>query len=166
MYPRTVFSSPDSSVYADFPQHIVKWLSSRPGPIVTHSAMLRQDKEHALIIEALPQVLAVYGNLRYVIAGEGGKKARLERMVRQLYLDEHVYFADMVSPITPFLKISTLAVPPSLVEPLGMFQAESQYLGIPTLENNVCGIVETIQHQKTGLLIEVAKDGACSSNII
>lgn len=166
LYPGIIFSSPDSLVNTDLPQHIVKWLSSRPGPIVTHGAMLRQEKGHALIIEALPQVLAVHGNLRYVIAGEGGERVRLEKMVRQLHLDEHVYFADMVSPIAPLLKISTLAVLPSLVEPLGMFQIESQYLGVPTLANNVGGIVETIQHQKTGLLIEASKDGAWASNII
>jgi glycosyltransferase involved in cell wall biosynthesis len=43
---------------------------------------------------------------------------------------------------------------PSLREPLGMFQIESQYLGVPTIASNVDGIPETLVHQKTGLLVE------------
>jgi glycosyltransferase involved in cell wall biosynthesis len=72
----------------------------------------------------------------------------------------------MVSPTAPLLKISTLAVLPSLSEPLGMFQIESQYLGVPTIAHEVGGVVETILHQKTGLLIDPAKDGVWSSNIL
>jgi glycosyltransferase involved in cell wall biosynthesis len=166
LYPGIGFSYLDSSVDDDLPQHLVQWLSSRPGPIISHGAMLRKEKGQSLIIEALPQVLAVHQDVRYIIAGEGEEKARLEELARRLHLEDHVYFAGMVSPISALLKISTLAVLPSLSEPLGMFQIESQYLGVPTLAHKVGGIVETILHQKTGLLIDPDKDGVWSSNII
>lgn len=166
LYPGIGFSHLDSSVDDDLPQHLVQWLSSRPGPIISHGAMLRKEKGQSLIIEALPQVLAVHQDVRYIIAGDGEEKARLEELVKRLHLEDHVYFAGMVSPIAALLKISTLAVLPSLSEPLGMFQIESQYLGVPTLANEVGGIVETILHQKTGLLIDPDKDGAWSTNII
>ena len=43
---------------------------------------------------------------------------------------------------------------PSLVEPLGMFQIEAQYLEVPTIASDVGGIPETMLHQKTGLMVE------------
>jgi glycosyltransferase involved in cell wall biosynthesis len=165
LYPGIGFANLDLSLNTDLPQHLTQWLSSRPGPIIAHGAMLRKEKGQSLIIEALPQVLATHHNVRYIIAGEGEEKARLEELVRRLRLEDHVYFAGMVSPISALLAISTLAVLPSLREPLGMFQIESQYLGVPTLAHKVGGIVETILHQKTGLLIDPDKDGVWASNI-
>jgi starch synthase len=54
----------------------------------------------------------------------------------------------------PLLKIANLAILPSHHEPLGMFQIESQYLQVPTLASRVGGIPETMEHHKTGLLVE------------
>lgn len=56
--------------------------------------------------------------------------------------------------IAPLLRKSDLAVLPSLVEPLGMFQIEAQYLEVPTIASQVGGIPETMLDQETGLMIE------------
>jgi glycosyltransferase involved in cell wall biosynthesis len=56
--------------------------------------------------------------------------------------------------IAPLLRESDLAVLPSLVEPLGMFQIEAQYLEVPTIASRVGGIPETMLDQQTGLMIE------------
>jgi glycosyltransferase involved in cell wall biosynthesis len=87
--------------------------------------MLRNEKGHAVVLQALPAVLKDHPNLRYVIAGDGPALSNLKDLVCKLNLIEHVYFAGMVQPISALLKISTLAVMPSLKEPLGMFQIES-----------------------------------------
>jgi glycosyltransferase involved in cell wall biosynthesis len=47
-----------------------------------------------------------------------------------------------------------VAVLPSLIEPLGMFQIEAQYLEVPTIASNIGGIPETLLDQKTGLLVQ------------
>ena len=166
LYPGIAFADLDSSVNAKLPQHLVQWLSSRPGPIITQGAMLRREKGQELIIQALPQVLATYPSVRYIIAGDGQELTRLQALVQDLHLEDHVYFAGMVSPIAALLKISTLAVLPSLSEPFGMFQIESQYLGVPTLANKVGGIVETILDQKTGLLVDASKEGIWASKLV
>ena len=67
---------------------------------------------------------------------------------------------------SPLLKISDLAILPSLMEPLGMFQIESQYLGIPTLASDVDGIPETLIHEKTGLLVQAGNSDAWAHQII
>jgi glycosyltransferase involved in cell wall biosynthesis len=109
----------------ELPKNLMDWLSGHPGPVICQCAMLRNEKGHAVVLQALPAVLKDHPNLRYVIAGDGPALSNLKDLVCKLNLIEHVYFAGMVQPISALLKISTLAVMPSLKEPLGMFQIES-----------------------------------------
>ncbi len=139
---------------ATLPDHLLRWLATHPGPIIAQGAMLRGEKGHVIILNAMPELLKQFPNIRYVVAGEGPELNKLSKLVSELKLEDHVYFAGLVQPISSLLKISTLALMPSLREPLGMFQIESQYLGVPTIASNVDGIPETLVHKKTGLLVE------------
>ncbi len=165
LYPGIDFSKLDS-VTSDFPDLMSQWLSDHPGPIVCHGAMLRGEKGHEVILKAFAEVIQHVPDVRYVIAGEGPEENNLKRLVAELNLQDHVYFAGMVSPIAPLLKRSELAVLPSLMEPLGMFQIESQYLETPTMASDVDGIPETLMHQKTGLLVAAGDVSAWAQNII
>ncbi len=147
-------------------QDLLDWVKAHPGPIVSHGAMLRGEKGHATILKALPQVIQKFPDVRYVIAGEGGAKAELQDLVVQLGIQENVYFAGMVQPISALLKISSLAVLPSLMEPLGMFQIESQYLEVPTIASEIDGIPETLIDKQTGLLVSPGDVNAWASQII
>lgn len=165
LYPGIDFSKLDDAD-STLPDDLSDWLRDHPGSIVCHGAMLRAEKGHEIILRALPQVIKHAPNLRYVIAGEGPEKEYLTKLVQGLNLENHVYFAGMVSPIAPLLKISTLAILPSLIEPLGMFQIESQYLEIPTIASNVDGIPETLIHEQTGLLVAPGDVNAWAQNMI
>jgi glycosyltransferase involved in cell wall biosynthesis len=165
LYPGIDFSKLDT-VSSDLPDHLSQWLSDRPGPIICHGAMLRGEKGHTVILRALPEVIQHVPDILYVIAGEGPEESNLKRLVAELNLEDHVYFSGMVSPIAPLLKISALAILPSLMEPLGMFQIESQYLEVPTIASDVDGIPETLIHQETGLLVAAGDVSAWAQNII
>ncbi len=165
LYPGIDFSKLDA-VSIHLPDHLSRWLSDHSGPIVCHGAMLRGEKGHAVILKALPEVIQHVPDIRYVIAGEGPEESNLKRLVNDLNLQNHVYFAGMVSPIAPLLKRSTLAILPSLMEPLGMFQIESQYLEIPTIASDIDGIPETLIHQETGLLVAAGDVSSWAQNII
>jgi glycosyltransferase involved in cell wall biosynthesis len=165
LYPGIDFSKLDT-VSGDLPDHLSQWLCDHPGPIVCHGAMLRGEKGHEVILRAFPEVIKRVPDIRYVIAGEGPEEINLKRLVDELNLQDHVYFAGMVSPIAPLLKRSALAILPSLMEPLGMFQIESQYLEIPTMASDVDGIPETLIHQESGLLVPVGDIDAWAQNMI
>ncbi len=165
LYPGIDFSTLDDA-FSPLPDNLSHWLSDHPGPIVCHGAMLRGEKGHEIILKALPQVIKHVPELRYVIAGEGPEKELLTKLVQELRLENHVYFTGMVSPIAPLLRMSTLAVLPSLMEPLGMFQIESQYLQIPTIASDVDGIPETLIHEKTGLLVAPGDVDAWAQHMI
>jgi glycosyltransferase involved in cell wall biosynthesis len=165
LYPGIDFSKLDT-VSSDLPDHLSQWLSDHPGSIICHGAMLRGEKGHEVILRALPEVIQHVPDIRYVIAGEGPEESNLKRLVAELNLEDHVYFVGMVSPIAPLLKISALAILPSLMEPLGMFQIESQYLEIPTMASDIDGIPETLIHQETGLLVAAGDVSAWAQNMI
>ena len=136
------------------PDDVLNWLASRPGPVISHGAILRGEKGHSTILKALVKVKKVIPDVRYLIAGEGQDKLLLEAEIAALDLSENVLLTGILKKIAPLLRKSDLAVLPSLVEPLGMFQIEAQYLEVPTIASRVGGIPEAMQDQETGLMIE------------
>ena len=139
------------------PIHLQEWLTRHPGPVIAHGAILRGEKGHSILLRALFEVKKTHPDIRYVIAGEGQDKPLLERMIGELSLEENVFLVGLLQNIAPLLKVSDIAVLPSLVEPLGMFQIEAQYLGVPTIASDAGGIPETLVHQKTGLIVKAGQ---------
>ncbi len=136
------------------PEHVRQWLDTHPGPVISHGTILLSEKGYRIILNALVEVKKSFPTVRYLIAGEGQDRPLLEAEIKALGLEDNVYLTGILHPIAPLLNASTLAVLPSLIEPLGMFQIEAQYLGVPTIASNVGGIPETILHEETGLMVE------------
>jgi glycosyltransferase involved in cell wall biosynthesis len=153
VYPGIDFSALDCST-DQLPDHVLNWLDAHPGPVISHGAILRSEKGHSTILKALVEVKKVMPDVRYLIAGEGQDKPLLEAEIAALGLGDNVLLIGILKKIAPLLGKSDLAVFPSLVEPLGMFQIEAQYLEVPTIASKVGGIPETMLDQETGLMIE------------
>jgi glycosyltransferase involved in cell wall biosynthesis len=155
LYPGINFQKIKSQADLPLPHSLAQWLSEHPGPLITQIAMLRPEKGHLCMLQAIHQLASLFPNLRYVIAGEGAAdyKLLLQERVHSLELEEHVFFAGLVDSIAPLLKKTTLLVMPSLAEPLGMSQIEALGLAIPVIGSDVDGIPETIIPLKTGLLV-------------
>jgi len=148
------------------PSHVQVWLNNHPGPVISHGAILRGEKGHSIILKALVQVKKSFPSARYLIAGEGQDRPLLEAEILALNLQDNVLLTGILQKIAPLLKVSDVAVLPSLVEPLGMFQIEAQYLEVPTLASNTGGIPETLLDHKTGLLVQPGDVGKWAEAII
>ena len=153
LYPGIDFSRLGNSGDS-LPNHALEWLASHPGPVIAHGAILRGEKGHSVILKALVEVKKKFPTIRYLMAGEGQERAFLEKVIKELGLENNAYLIGILQDIAPLLKVSTIAVLPSLIEPLGMFQIEAQYLEVPTIVSRAGGIPETILHQETGLMVE------------
>jgi glycosyltransferase involved in cell wall biosynthesis len=153
LYPGIDFAKLANTQHA-LPQHIAAWLSSHPGPVIAHGAILRGEKGHSVLLHALAIVKKTQPQIRYLIAGEGHDKPLLENLITQLELNDNVLLTGIVEHIAPLLRVSDIAVLPSLIEPLGMFQIEAQFLEVPTITSDAGGIPETIVHEQTGLMVE------------
>lgn len=153
LYPGVDFSGLDQELDV-LPTHVQTWLRDHPGPVLSHGAILRGEKGHSMMLKALVEVKKYFPTVRYLVAGEGQDRPLLEAEITALNLEENVLLTGILQKIAPLLKVSDVAVLPSLIEPLGMFQIEAQYLEIPTIASNTGGIPETIVDQRTGLLVQ------------
>ena len=152
LLPGIDFTRLDSATLS-LPADLITWIMGNEGPLLVHGAMLRAEKGHQIILSALKTLKNVFPDIRYLIVGDGPLRQELERIVEAEQLTHHVRFAGFLPNIGNVLRYATLAVFPSTYEPLGMFQIESQYLGVPTIASNIGGIPETIQDGITGHLV-------------
>ena len=158
MYPGINFQKIDVDANSKLPRFIDDWINEHPGPLIVHGAMLRGEKGHSFFLDILQNLKIKWPNIRYIIAGQGEEYDLIYSKIRKLGLEDNVLLAGIVNPIAPLIKKSTIAVLPSIKEPLGMFQIESQYLKILTIANEVDGIPETIEKNVTGLLVKPDKE--------
>jgi glycosyltransferase involved in cell wall biosynthesis len=154
LYPGIDFTGLERAASEPLPQKIISWLNQRTGPLVVQAAMLRPEKGHLFMLDVIAQISGRFGGIRYVIAGEGEQRERIEERISVLGLTESVLLAGLMNPLAPLLKCADLVVMPSFYEPLGMAQSEALVLGAPVVASKVGGIPETVTDGETGLLVE------------
>ena len=59
-------------------------VAAHPGPLLVHAAMLRGEKGHQTILEAMARLQPRWPQLRYIIAGEGPEAPRLQAEILRL----------------------------------------------------------------------------------
>ena len=153
VYPGIDFERIRCDAGTALPPAVQQWRDAHPGPLLVQAAMLRGEKGHQTILEALARLQPRWPQLRYIIAGEGPEAARLQAEIQRLGLGEQVLLAGMVQPVAALLARADLVLMPSSYEPLGMSQIEALSLAVPVLASHTGGIPETIRDGVTGELL-------------
>ncbi len=165
VYPGIDFDRIDRDAHTALPLPVQQWLGEHPGPLLVQAAMLRGEKGHQTILQAMALLRERWPQLRYVIAGEGPELAHLQSEITRLGLAENVLLAGMVQPVAALLARADLVLMPSSYEPLGMSQIEALGLGVPVLASRTGGIPETITDGQTGCLLPPGEVQAWASAI-
>jgi glycosyltransferase involved in cell wall biosynthesis len=152
LYPGLDFDQIARQAAQPLPGSIDSWLSTHPGRLIVHAAMLRPEKGHLFMLDVLTGLLPDFPDLRYVVAGDGEQRETIAMRVQALGLREQVLLTGMLQPVAPLLKRAALVIMPSFFEPLGMAQIEALSMRIPVVASNVDGIPETVTDLETGLL--------------
>ena len=116
-------------------------------------ARLSPEKNHESLIKAFRGVVNKDSNSKLYILGDGPLYKHLERLIKDLKLENHVYLLGFIK--NPFMFISECDcfVLTSNYEGQGMVILEAQTLGKPVIGTNVSGI-NSILGNTNGLLIE------------
>lgn len=136
-------------------------------PILLTVARLQKRKGQDNVIRALPELLRVFPNARYVVIGsdQGGTanyRQELELLVRQIGVSDHVVFitdarqnelANYYAASDLFLMPNRLE-PPGDIEGFGIVFLEAGYFKKPTIGGNSGGVVDAVQDGKTGFLVD------------
>jgi glycosyltransferase involved in cell wall biosynthesis len=116
--------------------------------------MLRAEKGHLLMLDAVKALSERWPTLRYLIAGDGVERAAIEARVQTLGLQRQVLLTGNVMPVHTLYPLADIVVMPSLSEPLGMSQIEALSLAVPVVASRTGGIPETVLDGETGVLVE------------
>ncbi|PER82242.1 glycosyltransferase [Bacillus cereus] len=98
----------------------------------------------------------ISNNLKLIIIGEGSQREELNRLVKNLELEEQVEFIGNVPnvEIPNYLNKLDVFCIPSLSESFGVAALEASACKIPVIASNVGGLPEVVLHGETGYLVE------------
>jgi glycosyltransferase involved in cell wall biosynthesis len=134
--------------------------------IVGVVARLEPEKGHPTLFEAWPTVLRAVPDAYLLVIGEGGQRAALEGLARELRIAHRVVFTgrrDDVPAVTAALDVAVL---PSYREAQGLTVLEAMALSRPVVASNVGGIPEMVEDGVSGLLVPPYDPAALAAAIV
>ena len=142
--------------------------------VLLYVGRLTKRKGLDIVIKSLPEVIKQIPNLVYAIIGDGPERKRLEKLVDELKLRDHVIFTGaidikVVSYYFQLCDAFIMTTRPSEtgdVESWGMVYLEAGVFGKPVIASNVGGVSETVINHETGILLEEASVESVQKAII
>lgn len=110
-----------------------------------------------LLIEAAAILRAEDDRYHFVIVGEGPQRHQLESMVQQLGLGDKVTFTGLCEKPEAVIPAFDVAVVPSRREAFGIAAVEFMRMRVPVIASAAGGLVEVVQHDRTGILLDELK---------
>jgi phosphatidyl-myo-inositol dimannoside synthase len=122
--------------------------------LMTLARLQQNEQQKGLdeMLEVFPELLAEEKNLRYLIAGDGDDKQRLERKAASLGVSRHVVFAGRVPEAekADHYRLADVFVMPGRQEGFGFVFLEAMASGIPVVASSLDGSREAVLHGELG----------------
>ena len=127
-----------------------------------------QSKGFDRVIFALPSLIKSHPQLRYLIAGEGKDRTRLEALARELKVEEHVVFSGAISNSekADHYRFADAFVMPSRLEGFGYVFIEALACGLPVVGSQLDGSRDALLDGELGELVNPDDSEALSEGII
>ncbi len=132
--------------------HKALWLP-HGAPLVGNVAALVPHKGQKVLIAAAALVVRQVLDARFVIFGEGELREPLERQVKELGLERHVFLPGFRANVIALQKSFDVFAMSSITEGLGSSMLDAMACGIPVVGTRAGGIPEAIEHDRSGLLV-------------
>ncbi len=117
-------------------------------------AKLSPVKGHRHFLKAAAFVSKVYGDVSFLIVGDGPERTRLERTADELGLSEKVHFIGVREDVPAVLKLMDVLVLSSLSEGSPNVVLEGMAAGVPVVAVRVGGVPEVVEDGVSGLLVD------------
>ncbi len=122
--------------------------------VVAVVAQLIPRKGHALLLEALPQLVSDFPQLQVLFFGKGAEQQQLEQQIRDLKLQQNVQLVGFHPDITRLMSHFDLLVHPAYAEGLGVSLVQAAAAGCPIVACAAGGIPEIVRDGLNGLLVQ------------
>ncbi len=142
------------------------------GPRLVSVSRLDPRKGLDSVIRCLPDLSLGHPNIRYVIAGSGGDRDRLEALAKEIGVGKLVRFAGRVDGArkSALYATSDLFVMPTrpisgYAETFGIVFPEAAYFGVPAVAGQAGGSADAVADGETGVLCDGDDPSAVSAAI-
>ena len=134
--------------------------------VIATVARLGIIKGHDMVIKALPAVVKRVPNAVYLIVGKGPERERLERLVVERGMQDHVVFAGYVpdeelpeyyAACDVFI-MASIRVPNHDVEGFGIVYLEASACAKPVIGGRTGGVPEAVAEGESGLLVDPLRE--------
>ena len=124
-------------------------------PVVLYSGRLVFQKGPDILLEAIPYVLRYYPNAKFVFAGDGEMRGRLEERARQMNIAHATRFIGFQNGwrLGDLYKACDCVCVPSRNEPFGIVILEAWSAGTPVVASENGGPSEFVWHDVTGFKV-------------
>jgi glycosyltransferase involved in cell wall biosynthesis len=124
-------------------------------------------KGYDRILQALPGIIRTCGSVRFIIAGKGSDRERLDAMASELGVAEQVSFAGFVpdEELADHYRLADVFAMPSTGEGFGIVFLEAMGCGTPVLGGNQDGSVDALDGGKLGLLVDPCSVDAIAAGL-
>jgi glycosyltransferase involved in cell wall biosynthesis len=134
-------------------------------PKILMVGRLMQIKGHIYLIQALPEVIKKFPELKLILAGDGPIKDDLITISKNLDVLDHIEFVGFAAPQL-YVSQCQLMVLPSLFESFGLVYIESFALKIPVIAFDAEAGNQIIENNETGILVLKRDSKALAEKII
>jgi glycosyltransferase involved in cell wall biosynthesis len=123
------------------------------GLMVGMAARLSFEKGVDIFLQAAADVTRRHPGIRFVIAGDGPERERLEQIARELHLSSTVTFLGFCTDMQSFLRTLDIFVQPSRVDAMPMSVLEAMAHGLPVIASAVGELPDILDHGSRGRLV-------------
>jgi len=134
-------------------------------PVLVTVAVQREPKGIQHMLAALPEVIAAFPEVRYLLVGDGPHRSALEEQAARLGLSDRVIFTGARDDVARLLAAADLFILPSLTEALPTVVAEAMAAGLPVVATTVGGIPEMVRPGDAALLVPPADPEALAEAV-
>ncbi len=137
-------------------------------PVVGCIARLFPLKGHDTLIEAAPQIVNAFPNVKFLLIGDGILREKLEAKIARLGLTDHFIFTGLVSPseVCRYTPLMSVLAHLSLREGLPRAVVQALATAVPVVAYPLDGTPEVVNNGLTGILCQMQTPEEVAKEII
>lgn len=174
LFPNTLDPSLDFPIHFQKPAYLLTRYQILSGEPIILSLCRLSSKEgykgYDTVIKALPNVIAYYPKIKYLIVGKYDQQEydRIIKLAKELDVLPSLQLIGFVpdDELTDHYLLSDLFVMPSREEGFGIVYIEAMACGLPVIAGNVDGSVDALDHGKLGTLVDPTDPDAIAAAIL
>jgi len=156
----------DTTKFKPTEQNLLKERWNLSSPIILYVGRFSEVKGIRILLKAFPAVLKAIPEVKLVLVGGGPLESEIKSYEKQF--SGHIFCLtfvpnDIMPQIYPGCDVVAL---PSLEERFGNVTLEAMACGKPVVGSGIGGMLDTIEHEKTGLHVQPGNNQQLSESLI